>query len=242
MSKETNWKSNLVIYILVALLIVAIGGFAWAFMSYKKAQEKVNYLSNPDVQQEVAQKEIDDILFKVKKHIRLPEGDEKPAVATIQEVEKLSEQQPFFQNASNGDKLIVYKDKAIIYSVNEDILVNVGPVYVDEKATEGESATKSPSEEPTKPADVESVVTLEIRNGSNTVGLASTFSESVSKEKYSVIKVANAINKNYTGNLLVNNKNKDSSKLLADFAVTEQKVLPEGEPASDADFIIILGN
>ena len=86
---------------------------------------------------------IGDITEKVGKHIILPQT-ETPTLATIEDAEALAKEQPFFSNANNGDKVLIYSDRALIYSPDRDVLVNVGPVYFENEETppaEGETET-----------------------------------------------------------------------------------------------------
>ncbi len=110
-----------------------IGTTVWSLNSYRQARAEVVRLSSLKGQQEVVRQEADVLLEQVRAHLVLPE-DEEPTIATISDVEVLAEQQPFFEGAQNGDKVLVYVQarKAIIYSPERDVVVNVGAVIVDE--------------------------------------------------------------------------------------------------------------
>ena len=55
--------------------------------------------------------------------------DEVPTVATIVNVNDLQVDNPgFYGAAKNGDKLVVYSDKALIYREEENKIINVLPV------------------------------------------------------------------------------------------------------------------
>ena len=84
---------------------------------------------NESLTQEEAQQEVEELLERVGRHIVLPE-DETPLIATVINAETLIAEQPFYTGVQDGDRLIVYNDslKAIIYSPDRDIIVNVGPV------------------------------------------------------------------------------------------------------------------
>ena len=76
------------------------------------------------------QAEVDSLIAEVGSLIALP-TDEKPTVATVSDVEKLKDQ-PFFKNAANGDKVLIYTNakKAILYRPSEKKVVEVGAVNI----------------------------------------------------------------------------------------------------------------
>ena len=118
------------------VLIIALAGVAtWSYYNYYQAQQKLAKLETPEGQKELAEQETSILMDKIRRHMVLPD-DEQPTVATVTDVNVLKENQPFFKNAENGDKVLVYvKDrKAIIYSPSKDVVVNVGVVAVDEQA------------------------------------------------------------------------------------------------------------
>ena len=137
--KGGNKLTSIVVTIVVLGLVVFSG---WSFNSYRKAEKEVLRLSTVEGQQEILENELDDLLDNVRRHLVLPE-DEQPTVATISDIEILSEDQPFFEGADNGDKVIVYTQasKAIIYSPQRDVIINVGTVFVDNEEVELEDVS-----------------------------------------------------------------------------------------------------
>ncbi len=134
----------------IILLLIFIGALVWFAFDYIKAKKQVALLSNPDVQQqaqqEAYQKEVDEVVKQVSKFIILPEGE--PNLATIQDAKALAIERPFFKDAEDGDKLLIYKDKAIIFSPTKNILINVGPVYMqDSQTTPVSEQTSIPTQE-----------------------------------------------------------------------------------------------
>jgi len=69
------------------------------------------------------------IVKMVSRHILLPEG-EVPIIMSIGEAEKLPSSQSFFNDAKNGDYLLVFEraGKAIIYSPDHDLIINSGSI------------------------------------------------------------------------------------------------------------------
>lgn len=147
-TKEEGGKGKKVVVrgIFAIILLAALAGCGWAYWQYRTAQQEVTRLSSLEGQQEVAKQEVQNIVDMAKKHIILP-TDEDPSVAAVTDVEALKSKQPFYADAQNGDKVLIYTKarKAVIYSPSRDILVNVGPIFVD-KSQGGTEATTTPSE------------------------------------------------------------------------------------------------
>jgi hypothetical protein len=66
------------------------------------------------------------IINRVGRHIILP--SDTPKVIPVTDVVKLKKEQPFFASAQEGDKLLVYKQKVILYSPTIDKIVEVATI------------------------------------------------------------------------------------------------------------------
>ncbi len=73
------------------------------------------------------------IVNKVKRLMEV--GDIEPTVATIVDVDKLRERNPFYNKAENGDFLIVTVERAILFSEKRNKILDVVPVQVAPAAT-----------------------------------------------------------------------------------------------------------
>jgi hypothetical protein len=113
-------KQKTIIGILIAIII-----FLGAFY-YKAHYSKVSI-------EKRAQAETIRLVKEVRKIIILPETD-IPAIFDIQDPVLLTNQQAFFAGSQKGDKLLVYPQlgKAIVYSPDRKMIVNVGPVTFDQ--------------------------------------------------------------------------------------------------------------
>ena len=220
---------NLLNIVLFVLLLAALCGFAWSFWRYWSLKQEVRFLSTSQGQQDLNKKEVDKVVEAVGKLIVLP-TDQQPTVATIQDVVALAKEQPFFNGAENGDKLLFYQDKAIIYSVKNNKLVNVGPVY-------------NQSGQAVKPVEnLTNKLTVDVRNGSERWARTHYGDGLTAKGLYQIKEVTNAIKSSYPKTVLVNLTNKDVSALEKALGVKSVKALPEGEAPSQADALIIVGN
>lgn len=221
---------NLLNIVMFVLLLAALGGFAWSFWRYWTIKQEVRFLSTSQGQQELNKREIEEVVAAVGKLIVLP-ANQQPTLATIQDVAALAKEQSFFNGAENGDKLLLYPDKAIIYSVKTGKLVNVGPVY-----NQGGQTTKQVE-------NLSNKLMVDVRNGSEKVGLGRTLADSlISKGLCQIKEVTNAVKTSYSKTILVNLTNKDVSVLEKELGVKAVGVLPEGEAPSQADVLIIVGN
>ncbi len=125
---ETKGKGAGSIFLgLVIGVIVGVGGL-WTW-NYFNGASSANAVS------QVAQAQVKDIIAKAGKLVLLPTNEE-PVVATINDASGLIKEQPFYKGSNNGDVVIVYQKaaKAIVYSPARNIIVNVGPVVLQDQA------------------------------------------------------------------------------------------------------------
>lgn len=231
--KKLRFTKGFVLFIIIALVLAGVAGAS--LYKYFEAKKEIAKLSTLDGQQKLAQQEVDALLAKVSKHMLLPEK-EKPSVATVTDVESLKKNQSFFVKAHDGDKVIVYVHarKAIIYRPEKDIIVNVGSVAVDDTGTANNSKTT------TKP------VSVEIRNGTETSGLARTIGEPIASDKnYSVTEYTDAAKKNYTKTIVVDFGRAENAPAVIALAKNLNAQLmkqnPAGEQSTSADVLVIIG-
>jgi cytoskeletal protein RodZ len=233
-SKKFKITKESLLIIIIILLLIALGGIGYLYMTEKKRAE------NPT---QVATEEAQKVKDNVGKLIMLDESEE-PTIATIIDIEALKTENPeFYKDASNGDKLLVYSQRAIIYNQEKNIIVNVAPVIRQPGEEEVQTDTEGESEV------VDSTLSIELRNGSTTVGVTQAYEDQINAQfgdDYTVATKANAANSNYEGITVYDLSNGAKSELiktLADeFSVTVETELPEGEATSDAEVVVIIGN
>ncbi len=130
LSKKVLWGALMVL--LVGILAAALY-FTWFFYNKYESLKR-----NPN---EVMKEETAWVTEKVSALMDLPQ-DETPTVATVLDVEKLKDQ-PFFKNAQNGDKILVYTKamKAILYRPEVNKIIEVMPLVIDDTGTDADSVT-----------------------------------------------------------------------------------------------------
>jgi len=239
-SRIKSQGRSLAFYLWLLALIILFIAFVWAYVNYYQTKNKLEKLSTPTGQQELAKQEIDAVVAKVKKLIVLPEN-EQPTIATITDAKSIAKEQPFYQNAHNGDKVLIYVQakKAIIYDAANDILVNVGPVFI-ENPSQGASDNQAVSTST-------STLLVEVRNGSTVKGAGAVLGEELKKNSaFNIVNVDNAANTDYQGYTIV-----DLSQGKADLLSALQtklsgakvvKALPTGEKPTTAEVLVIVGN
>lgn len=232
----------------LVFLLVGTGFAGWSFYSYLETKKEVVRLSTIEGQQGIQEQEVSILLDQVKKHMLLPD-DEQPTVATLTDVDELKIQQPFFEKAINGDKVIVYANsqKAIIYSPEKDIIVNVGALLVDGPDSEQVQEEQEGTEESQPQEEVVAKLDIEIRNGTKEEGLAETVSVQLkgANHAFDFVALGETSKKDYSQTTVVD-MGKGGDGDLANFLAQELGVslsneLPEGEKESEAQVVVIVG-
>lgn len=230
--------------VLTLLLLVAIGVAGYLYYQLKRSQTV----------QDNQQGELDRIMQEIGSVMELPQG-ETPTLATVTDREKLSEQ-PFFQKAENGDKVIIYSGngRAILYRPSTKKIVDVTTVNVNtgqpsEETTSvptPEAVTPETSQEPLSDTDMKQA-TVSLYNGSTKVGVTNSLEDKIvtAFPKIVVEKKEKAAKNDYTGTTVIDlsGKNADLAKQMADtVGGTVAPTLPEGETNPGTDLLVIVGN
>jgi hypothetical protein len=120
---------------ILILLIIAAGTIAFYVHRYNNSQTELTKLkNNPQI---VAQNENQSLISSIGKLTPLPK-DESPTIATVTDITKLKDQ-PFFANAQNGDKVLIYTTakKAFLYRPSTNKIINIAPVNLGSGANSG---------------------------------------------------------------------------------------------------------
>jgi hypothetical protein len=149
-------KKNLFTKKTIILGIVILGLLAFAAYSRYEIYQ-LGKMKDPAYQQQLAEQQTRSITDQVAKIMLLPEGT--PQVATVSDVDSLKKTQPFFNNAQNGDNVLIYKDEAILYRASTQKIINVAPITRDQSQSQlppaqtaevGSTTTSSTTKEPVK--------------------------------------------------------------------------------------------
>lgn len=227
------------IFIGVFLFSLGIIASGLLFFKYQKAQQEIKNLKVLGTQNQKTQDnptDLSKVISNVSKLMRLPTGEE-PTVATIVDIDKVKTQ-PAFQNARNGDKILLYANakKMIIYNPADNV--------IDDVVSISSSASITPSSSPS--AIQQSPVKVGLKNGTTAQGLAAKMENDIKKSfpDINLTSRDNAVNTNYDKSLLIvfNQTVKDYAEKLAKAFNLSIDNLPPGESQPQGvDLLIIVG-
>lgn len=130
-----NLTINKKIYIFIFVLLAALLFVFIVLLVYFKNQSRSGVLGdNPETGEKIIKKERPQtVLEQVSKIVELPEG-EIPTITTVTDVNKLSSQ-PFFKNAKNGDRVLVFtkSGKAIIYRPEANKIIEYSDIDLSKR-------------------------------------------------------------------------------------------------------------
>lgn len=132
------------IYMAVAAGVVVVILVAGGFFYFRSTQAPKPTPQSPQQTQE----EVKRLVAEVGKLVELPQGED-PTVATVTDVNKLKDQ-PFFQKAKNGDKVLIYTNarKAYLYSPTLKKILDVAPINLGTPSGQLASPSSSPKSSP----------------------------------------------------------------------------------------------
>jgi len=141
---KTEKTLPIIAWFVIGILVGAGALFAWNFYMVKNPVKVTSQMEQAQVQAQVK-----DLVAKVGKLIILPTGED-PVIFTINDAAALIKDQVFYNGANNGDVVLVYQraSKAIVYSPERNVIVNVGPIVLqDQQAqTSTQISTSTPTE------------------------------------------------------------------------------------------------
>lgn len=131
-----NLNSKVVIPAVLVFIILAAGGGYFYLQSTKIAK------ASPAPQNEDKR-----LVLEVGKLMELPSED--PTIATVTDATRLKDQ-PFFQKAKNGDKVLIYTNakKAILYDPQAKKIIDVAPLNIGSPSAQVSSPSAKSKSKP----------------------------------------------------------------------------------------------
>lgn len=141
--RKLTRKQLIVIASLAIVLIAAIFSAIFFFAKYNGLKQ-ASANSSQDLQGRISK--------KVAVHFEAP--NETPTIAQINNKSQLQKQQgEFFNNAQDGDYLVIYPKKqiAVIYREDTDKIINTGPIDLQSQNNSSDARTSQGTLNPTTP-------------------------------------------------------------------------------------------
>jgi hypothetical protein len=227
-----NLRGNKSLWIIVVVVLLILAALP-SYYFYNQYQSVQKLLQSPSASADVQVKQL---ITEVGKLMVLPAA-EQPTIATVSDVTKLVDQ-PFFANAKNGDKVLIYTQskKAILYRESINKIIEVAPVNI------GSSNTGNSTAAAVTPA----AVSVAIYNGTTISGLASTAQSKLKAAMADVTVTGTQDAKNsYQKTVVVDLSGKQgpaATQIANLLGGTVATVLPDGETKPNSDILIILGS
>lgn len=195
-----------------------------------------------------------DLIARVARHTAVNQAL-MPTIAEVKNAYLLSIQDPtFYKDVENGDFVLIWPDKAVLYSYTKDVVLNETSI-MNVQATSSEAIVESEPTQPSEIVDVSATGTndvpevenavIEVRNGSGRVGMGRSMSEKLKAIGMDVLTPSDAkIRKWYEKTIIVKNSEGEfpqTEQSLIDELKAEVVVAPQGELPLKGDFLIIVG-
>lgn len=135
--------------LLVVIIVILIALFAWAEKNRRDAARELA-VTNQQLEElrQSSSNENEETANQVRANIaaliNIP-TDPQPTVALINDIERLRESNEFFNKAENGDYLILTGNRAILYNLDRNIILDVAPFRITQTSP---SPGTSPGELP----------------------------------------------------------------------------------------------
>lgn len=230
----------------VGLVVVIFAAAAFLFLKngmYKSAQDQSAGSAQSSVSDQpipsASQEEIVALIAKVAAHITVKK-DESPTIATIQNADMLRAQNPsFYKDAQVGDRLLIWSDKAVLYSPASDKVLSVLPITLPPNA--GTASTSTMVSSTVAIGDMK----IEVRNGSGITGLGKTTAANLTAKGFTVLPATSALSSTpYEKSIIIVTDKASASAVSKLQEVTGASVVtspPAVEGTPKGDILLIVG-
>lgn len=221
-----------------SILLVAVGGVGASVYFYSQYSKTQVLGTQNDFS------EVKSVVEDVATHMELP--TEEPSVATVSDTEKLKNQ-PFFANAQNGDKVLIYQSskKVILYRPSIDKIIEVAVLNLGDAVAVNQNPLIATGGATVTPTEASKTATVIILNGTTATGLTRRAEPLISDiSGIEIIGRDNAQKNDYGKTIVINAGNAPAATVTAIAGMLNATVetLPETEAREGADIIVILGS
>lgn len=134
---EARMSNRSIMVSLIIALVLALGAAGYFYVDSQKAHNNTIEAIAQRNQQESSQ-----VVVKLES-ILLETTDQEPTVARVENAQTLKESNPeFYKNVQNGDYIVLYPQRAVIYREEIDQIINIAPIV----NTQGVQTTEEPAQ------------------------------------------------------------------------------------------------
>lgn len=128
---QSKINSLVVFNLILSIAVIALAGTTYfLYQEYQESQDEIDKLRDPANIDQIQNDLVAQTVDAVENIVVTP--SEEPTVATILDVDSLiTENETFYADAQNGDRLLVYTTKAIIFRESTGQIVNIAPVFIE---------------------------------------------------------------------------------------------------------------
>ncbi|MFZ6015374.1 MAG: LytR C-terminal domain-containing protein [Patescibacteria group bacterium] len=236
-------------FLLAVIAIVLIAAAVLMFTNGLKKKEPApdqTQIKEEQMKDVLNANDISQLIKRISELIEIKK-DEEPTVATVQDADLLRSGNPeFYKNAENGDRLLVWSDKAVLYSVSKDKLLSVMQLQNQEMATT--TAQNQPATEVSEDLATQyqmEAAKIDIKNGTRTAGIAGKMKSFLESKNITVNSVGDANLKDYEKTIIIKNTEENmpaTEALLKQITGADISEAPAGESSISGDYTVIAGN
>ncbi len=250
--EEPNKSSNSIYLVLLAIIVLT----AIALMVNQKLKTKQEPGSKAPVaatnqaaqtKKPMDKSDISALISRVGSLIMV-NTNEEPTIATVQDAEALRKSNPvFYKDAEDGDRLLVWSDKAVLYSTRLDKLLAVMPIVGSQAGIVGPNSTSTQAAQASATSTVASEkAVIEVRNGTKTAGLARSMANALKAEGLKIGIVGDMYEKDHSKTVIYRLTDKSMPATLGVLeALTkgaEVSSPPVGNFGFKGDFVVVVGS
>lgn len=241
-SIQKKSSAYFIIVIILTLLTAVILGVKQLLSPTKTSVSDIVVQGNI---QQITKPTTSELVLRVAQHTAINQSL-LPTVAEVKNAYLLRLQDPsFYKDVENGDYILIWPDKAVLYSLTKDVVLNEKEINNIQAAQESSTSTAEGSSTSTSGVmEIEKAI-IEVRNGSGIVGMGKSMSEKLQTLGFEVLKPSDAkIRKWYEKTIIIKNDDSEFPKTLLtliDALKAEVVEASSGELPIKGDFLIIVG-
>ncbi|MBN1331603.1 hypothetical protein JW978_01820 [Candidatus Dojkabacteria bacterium] len=147
--KHNGFLGKLMYFVFFLIVISLSVGVGYLYFEYRESQKELEKLKDPGYYSQIQDTLANATVEKLATVMVLPQN-ENPTIATIVKAEDLIKENPeFYADIQNGDQIIMYSNRLIVFRESENKIVNASyfPAgSLDQSTSTGSEQTTNTSE------------------------------------------------------------------------------------------------